>query len=218
VSQVVKLTFGPIQENTYIIYDETSECIVIDPGCTNAKERDELIKTITGLGLKPMRLINTHCHVDHIPGNRLIADTYQIGLEIHPDEVPVLEDAPAFADMFQIEMSGEQPPVAAFIHDGDIVSFGHTSLKALATPGHSPGSLSFYNETEGYVISGDVLFYRSVGRYDLPGADGAVLFRSITTKLMTLPDDVRVYSGHGTDTTIGSERKHNGFLKREMFT
>ncbi len=218
MSQVVKLTFGPIQENTYIIYDETSECIVIDPGCTNAKERDELIKTITGLGLKPMRLINTHCHVDHIPGNRLIADTYQIGLEIHPDEVPVLEDAPAFADMFQIEMSGEQPPVAAFIHDGDIVSFGHTSLKALATPGHSPGSLSFYNETEGYVISGDVLFYRSVGRYDLPGADGAVLFRSITTKLMTLPDDVRVYSGHGTDTTIGSERKHNGFLKREMFT
>ncbi len=218
MSQVVKLTFGPIQENTYIIYDETSECIVIDPGCNNAKERDELIKTITGLGLKPMRLINTHCHVDHIPGNRLIADTYQIGLEIHPDEVPVLEDAPAFADMFQIEMSGEQPPVAAFIHDGDIVSFGHTSLKALATPGHSPGSLSFYNETEGYVISGDVLFYRSVGRYDLPGADGAVLFRSITTKLMTLPDDVRVYSGHGTDTTIGSERKHNGFLKREMFT
>jgi glyoxylase-like metal-dependent hydrolase (beta-lactamase superfamily II) len=211
------LTFGPFQENTYIIYDETLDCVVIDPGCSNAKERAELIKTITDMGLTPTRLINTHCHVDHIPGNPLIAETYNIGLEIHPDEVPVLNDAPSFAGIFQIEMSGDQPAVKAFIHEGDEIKFGNTTLKALATPGHSPGSLSFYNEVDGYVVSGDALFYRSVGRYDLPGADGMVLFQSIMTQLMTLPDDVKVYSGHGPDTTIGSERRHNPFLKKEAF-
>jgi hydroxyacylglutathione hydrolase len=214
---VLKLTFGPFQENTYVIYDQTMECIVIDPGCSNAAERAELLKTIDTLGLKPVRLINTHCHVDHIPGNPLIAGTYHIGLEIHPDEEQVLKDAPGFAGIFQIEMPDEQPPVLAFIHAGDEIRFGKTVLKALPTPGHSPGSLSFYNETEGYVVSGDALFYRSVGRYDLPGASGAVLFDSIMTQLMTLPDNVKVYSGHGPDTTIGSERRHNPFLKKEMF-
>ncbi len=214
MSHLLKLTFGPFSENTYVIYDETLECVVIDPGCSNAAERNELLKTINELGLKPVRLINTHCHVDHIPGNPLIANTYNVRLEIHPNEVPVLEDAPNFAHIFQIEMSGDQPPVKAFINEGDIINFGKTKLRALATPGHSPGSLSFYNEVEGYVISGDALFYRSVGRYDLPGADGNQLLQSITTRLMTLPDDVKVYSGHGPDTTIGSERRHNPFLRQ----
>jgi len=212
VSHLLKLTFGPFTENTYVIYDETQECIVIDPGCSNAAERAALLKTINDLGLQPVRLINTHCHVDHIPGNALIADTYQTGLEIHPDEVEVLADAPNYAHIFGIEMSGAQPPVKAFIHEGDVINFGKTKLKALATPGHSPGSLSFYNEVEGYVVSGDALFYRSVGRYDLPGADGKQLLESIKTRLMTLPDDVKVYPGHGPDTTIGSERRHNPFL------
>ena len=216
MSHLLKLTFGPFSENTYVIYDETLECVVIDPGCSNAAERNELLKTINELGLKPVRLINTHCHVDHIPGNPLIANTYNVGLEIHPTEVPVLEDAPNFAHIFQIEMSGDQPPVKAFINEGDIINFGKTKLKALATPGHSPGSLSFYNEVEGYVISGDALFYRSVGRYDLPGADGNQLLQSITTRLMILPDDVKVYSGHGPDTTIGSERRHNPFLRANL--
>lgn len=217
MSHLLKLTFGPFQENTYVIYDQTLECIVIDPGCTNAAERAELLKTIDDLGLKPVRLINTHCHVDHIPGNPLIAETYNIGLEIHPNEVEVLKNAVNYADIFRIEMSGEQPPVKAFINEGDEIKFGTTVLKTLLTPGHSPGSISFYNETEGYVVSGDVLFYRSVGRYDLPGASGEVLFKSISTQLMTLPDDVKVYSGHGPETTIGSERRHNPFMKKEMF-
>lgn len=217
MSQVVKLPFGPIQENTYVIYDQTLECIVIDPGCSNAAEREELLRVIDSLGLKPVRLINTHCHVDHIPGNPLITSTYGVGLEIHPNEVEVLKNAVDFADIFQIEMAGEQPPVKTFLQAGDEIKFGTTTLKVLFTPGHSPGSVSLYNETEGYVVTGDALFYRSVGRYDLPGANGLQLFESITTQLMTLPDDVKVYSGHGTDTTIGSERKHNPFLKREMF-
>lgn len=217
MSHLLKLTFGPFQENTYVIYDQTLECIVIDPGCTNAAERAELLKAIDDLGLKPVRLINTHCHVDHIPGNPLIAETYNIGLEIHPNEVEVLKNAVNYAEIFRIEMSGEQPPVKAFINEGDEIKFGNTVLRTLFTPGHSPGSISFYNEVEGYLVAGDVLFYRSVGRYDLPGASGEVLFKSITTQLITLPDDVKVYSGHGPDTTIGSERRHNPFLKKEMF-
>jgi glyoxylase-like metal-dependent hydrolase (beta-lactamase superfamily II) len=217
MSQVVKLTYGPFSENTYLIYDETMECVVIDPGCADARERADLIETINKLGLKPVRLINTHCHVDHIPGNPLIVNTYHIGLEINPLEVDVLKNAPGYAHIFQIEMEEPQPPVKNYLQEGDVVTFGNTSLDVLFTPGHSPGSISFYNKADGYVISGDVLFYRSVGRYDLPGADGMTLFRSITEKMMTLPDDTRVYSGHGPDTTIGAERSHNPFLKKEMF-
>ena len=193
------------------------ECVIIDPGCANERERADLLETITKLGLKPVRLINTHCHVDHIAGNPLIAETYGLGLEINPLEVDVLKSAPDYAHIFQIEMSGEQPVPAKFLNEGDIVTFGHTSLQILFTPGHSPGSISFYNEADQYVISGDVLFYHSVGRYDLPGANGMTLFRSITEKMMTLPDGVMVYSGHGPDTTIGHERTHNPFLKNEMF-
>lgn len=212
MSQVVKLTFGPIMENTFIIYDETSECVIIDPGCANAKERGELIAEISRLQLRPVRLLNTHCHVDHIPGNPLIANTYNIGLEIHPLEEQVLADAPDFADMFGIEMD-TMPPVKGHLTEGDEVQFGNTTLKVLFTPGHSPGSISFYNPIDKYMVSGDVLFYQSIGRYDLPGANGSVLYQTLMEKMMTLPDDTRVYSGHGRDTTIGLERSHNPYLK-----
>lgn len=216
MSQVVKLTFGPFQENTYLLYDETSECAIIDPGCSNAAERNELANVIEKLGLKPVHLVNTHCHVDHIPGNPFIHARFGLGPEINPAELEVLKSAPDYAHIFQIEME-DQPPVRSFLNDGDKVCFGNTSLRVIFTPGHSPGSISLYNETEAYLISGDVLFYRSVGRFDLPGGEGNTLFRSITTRLMSLPDDVKVYSGHGPDTTIGSERRHNPFLKKEMF-
>ncbi len=216
MSQVVKLTFGPVQENTYIIYDETNECAVIDPGCSNAREREQLIAEISKLNLKPVRLLNTHCHVDHIPGNPLIANTYHIGLEIHPLEEQVLSDAPAFAHIFQIEMD-EQPPVSGYLNEGDLIKFGNTTLQVIFTPGHSPGSISFYNEKDKYVISGDVLFYQSIGRYDLPGANANTLFHSLTQKMMTLPDDIKVHSGHGRDTSIGLERKHNPYLTKGSF-
>lgn len=215
MSQVVKLTFGPIMENTFIIYDETSECVVIDPGCSNAREREELIAEISRLQLKPVRLLNTHCHVDHIPGNPLIANTYNIGLEIHPLEEQVLADAPGFGEMFGIEMD-TMPPVKGYLHEGDEVKFGNTTLKVLFTPGHSPGSISFYNPANKYVVSGDVLFYQSIGRYDLPGANGPALFHTLTEVMMNLPDDTRVYCGHGRDTSIGLERSHNPYLRMKQ--
>ena len=202
-------------ENTFIIYDETGECAVIDPGCANAREREQLIAEISRLQLKPVRLLNTHCHVDHIPGNPLIANTYGIRLEIHPLEEQVLADAPNFAEMFDIEMDA-MPPVKAFLNEGDEVKFGNTILKVIFTPGHSPGSISFYNPIDKYVVSGDVLFYQSIGRYDLPGANGAVLYRTLTEKMMQLPDDTRVYCGHGRDTSIGLERSHNPYLRMKQ--
>ena len=216
MSQVVKLTFGPIQENTYIIYDETLECAIIDPGCANAREREQLIAEISKLNLKPVKLLNTHCHVDHIPGNPVIANTYNIGLEIHPLEEQVLREAPSFGEMFGIEMD-TMPAVTGFLNERDKVTFGNTTLDVIFTPGHSPGSISFYHPLDKYVISGDVLFYQSIGRYDLPGADGETLFNTLTQKMMALPDDTRVYSGHGRDTSIGLERKQNPFLRKEMF-
>jgi hydroxyacylglutathione hydrolase len=193
------------------------ECAIIDPGCANAREREQLISEISKLGLKPTRLLNTHCHVDHIPGNPLIANTYNIGLEIHPLEEQVLREAPAFGDMFGIEMD-TMPPIMGFLNEGDEVKFGNTTLQVIFTPGHSPGSISFYNPIDKYVVSGDVLFYQSIGRYDLPGASGEVLFQTLTEKMMKLPDDTRVYSGHGRDTTIGLEKQHNPFLRKEMFS
>lgn len=193
------------------------ECAIIDPGCANARERAQLISEISKLGLKPVRLLNTHCHVDHIPGNPLIANTYNIGLEVHPLEEQVLRGAPAFGDMFGIEMD-TMPPIMGFLNEGDEVKFGNTTLHVLFTPGHSPGSISFYNPIDKYVVSGDVLFYQSIGRYDLPGANGEVLFHTLTEKMMKLPDDTRVYSGHGRDTTIGMEKLHNPFLRKEMFS
>ncbi|MCW3126375.1 MAG: beta-lactamase domain protein [Bacteroidetes bacterium] len=192
------------------------ECTIIDPGCANAREREQLISEISRMELKPVRLLNTHCHVDHIPGNPLIANTYNIGLEVHPLEEQVLREAPSFGDMFGIEMD-TMPPIMGFLNEGDEVRFGNTTLQVIFTPGHSPGSISFYNPIDKYVVSGDVLFYQSIGRYDLPGANGDVLFHTLTEKMMKLPDDTRVYSGHGRDTTIGFERLHNPFLKKEMF-
>jgi hydroxyacylglutathione hydrolase len=129
----------------------------------------------------------------------------------------VLREAPAFGDMFGIEMD-TMPPIMGFLNEGDEVKFGNTTLQVIFTPGHSPGSISFYNPIDKYVVSGDVLFYQSIGRYDLPGASGEVLFQTLTEKMMKLPDDTRVYSGLGRDTTIGLEKQHNPFLRKEMFS
>jgi len=212
VSTIKKFTFNAIYENTYIIYDETKECIIIDPGCSNASEKNELASFILSHGLKPVRLVNTHCHVDHIPGNGFVAETYSVGLEINELEQFILDRAPDYGEMFGID-TGVQPPVKSYLKEGDEIKFGTTTLTLLFTPGHSPGSLTFYNKSEKYAIVGDVLFYKSVGRFDIPGADGSTLFKSITEKLMTLPDDVKIYCGHGQETSIGFERANNPFLR-----
>ncbi len=210
---VSKLTFNPFQENTYIVSDETGECIIFDPGCYTQKEREELKNFISENEWTPVRLINTHCHLDHVFGNAFVAETYGLELEIHRGELPVLEAVPQVCQVYGIQLPQPSPSPGRFIETGDTILFGNTSLKALFTPGHSPASLSFYCEADKFIIAGDVLFFQSIGRTDLPGGDMATLLGSIKDQLFPLGDDVAVHPGHGPDTSIGYEKQHNLFLQ-----
>ncbi|MBL7778127.1 MAG: MBL fold metallo-hydrolase [Chitinophagales bacterium] len=214
--RVFRHTFNPFQENTYVVADATNECIIVDAGCNNDRERRALQQTIEAHGLKPVKLLNTHCHIDHFPGNKFVCDTYGLLPEFHEVELEVMYRALDYREIFGFDCEPSPEP-KVFLKEGDIVSFGETKLQVLFTPGHSPGSISFYNAENSVLLSGDVLFQGSVGRYDLPGADGETLFRSITEKLMILPDNTKVCSGHGPETTIGQERKTNPFLNRGFF-
>ncbi len=213
MAEILQFTFNPFQENTYVVYDNSGACIIFDPGCFDQREKEQLVQEIEKRELKPVRLINTHCHIDHIFGNQFVADQYNLPLEIHRGEIPVLKAAPQSAMLFGLPNPGKlSPEPEKFIEEGDLVEFGHTRLKAILTPGHSPASLSFYCEADKFLIAGDVLFPGSIGRTDLPGGDFKTLINSITNKLFPLGDEVTVYPGHGPATNIGYERKHNPFL------
>ncbi|MEM1319179.1 MAG: MBL fold metallo-hydrolase [Bacteroidota bacterium] len=210
---VANFSFNPFQENTYIIHDESKECIIIDPGCYTENERIQLKQFISYNNLKPVRLINTHCHLDHVFGNRFCADTYNLSLEIHEKELQVLNSVPQVCQLYGIPLPDESPQPSRFIKVGETIRFGQTTLETLFTPGHSPGSLSFYCRDSQFVIAGDVLFHEGIGRTDLPGGDYATLINSIRSQLFVLPDETRVYAGHMQSTTVGHEKEHNPFLQ-----
>ena len=212
--KIHKLTFNPFSENTYVVADETKDCAIIDPGCCNDKERMELVNIIEANGLKPLLLLNTHCHIDHIPGNKFVFEKYGLLPEIHENELEIMHLAPQYGKFFGFDCP-ESPEPNKFLKPGDEVKLGNTTFKVLFTPGHSPGSISFNSEPDKAVISGDVLFYRSVGRFDLPESNGKDLYNSLVNVMMKLPDDVKVYSGHGPETTIGFERYNNPFIQDE---
>lgn len=210
---VESLTFNPFEENTYIIADtEKKECIIIDPGCFDQQERDELETFLARSGWKPVRLINTHCHIDHILGNAFAARTYGLDLEIHSGELPVLHAGPAVAAMYAIPYEVSPQP-SKFLNEGDILTFGGKEIEVIFAPGHSPASICLYSKDGGWLIGGDVLFYESIGRTDLPGGDHETLLSSIREKLWPLPGDTIVYPGHGPKTTIGHEKLFNPFLQ-----
>lgn len=209
--KIQSFTFNPFSENSYILSDETGECVVIDPGCHNNTEEQELTNYINENGLKPVKLLNTHCHVDHVFGNLFVAEKWKLGLEVHKLDVPVLESFAKVCQMYGFT-PGPQPAPSAFLEDGHAVVFGNSTLHILLTPGHSPGSVCFYCAEQKFVIGGDVLFLNSIGRTDLPGGDFDTLEKSIREKLYTLHDDVKVYPGHGPATTIGYEKKNNPFV------
>lgn len=210
--EIAIFTFNAFQENTYILYDDTKECVIIDPGCSNRAEEEELSNFITKKNLKPVRLIMTHGHVDHMLGNKFVADKYGLDVEIHKDEVSVLMASPRIGMMYGFPVTPSPEP-KHFIEEGDEITFGNTTLKALLTPGHSPASISFFCEVGNFVIGGDVLFRQSIGRTDLPGGNFNTLINSIKTKFFPLGDDVKVFPGHGPDTTIGFEKKFNSYLQ-----
>lgn len=204
-------TFSPIAENTYILFDETKACVIIDPGCYDDRERLELADFIKNNGLNPVKLLNTHCHLDHVFGNDFVAKKYNLKVEAHQNEVPVLEAFERSAAMYGLQ-ADPSPAISTFLKEGDQIHFGNSILDILFTPGHSPGSITFYSREQQFMISGDVLFYGSIGRSDLPGGDHATLISSIKKKLVPLGDGFKIYSGHGPITTIGFERVNNPFL------
>lgn len=210
--QVKSFEFSPIQENTYILYNEFNSCIIIDPGCYFDDEKETLSNFIDKMKLTPKMLLNTHCHLDHVFGNKYVAEKYGLILCIHEGEKKVLEFAPASGLMYNMPFDNYTGELD-FIREGEAITMDNDSLKVLLTPGHSPASLSFYNEKDGFVISGDALFKQSIGRTDLPGGDYDILIESIQTQLLTLPDTTKVYSGHGPVTTIGDEKRNNPFLQ-----
>lgn len=210
--QLQAFEFSPIQENTYLLYNEHNDCIIIDPGCYYEEEREMLLNFIQSKNLNPVLLLNTHCHLDHVFGNKFVAEKFRLIPHIHPLEKKLLEYAPTSGLMYNLPFDNYTGELA-YIDEGSILKVGDDELVAIFTPGHSPGSLSFYCKKQFFIISGDVLFQRSIGRTDLPGGDHATLIRSIQEKLMILPDETNVYSGHGPSTTLIAERNGNPFLK-----
>jgi len=210
--QLHSFEFSPIQENTYILLNEEKECAIIDPGCYFPEERDQLLQFIQKASLKPMLLLNTHCHLDHVFGNKFIAETFQLKLHIHPFEKVVLDYAPTSGLMYNLPFDNYTGELI-YLEDLQRIKIGSSELEVMLTPGHSPGSLSFYCQADEFVISGDALFNKSIGRTDLPGGNQALLIKSIKEKLLVLPHQTNVFSGHGSPTTIGNEKLHNPFLQ-----
>jgi glyoxylase-like metal-dependent hydrolase (beta-lactamase superfamily II) len=209
--KIKTFVFSPIQENTYLLYDEFNNCAIIDPGCYFDAEKEQLVGFIQKNGLQPKTLLNSHCHLDHVFGNKYIAETFGLVAQIHEKEKPVLEFAPASGLMWNMPFDNYTGELI-FLKGGDKVMIGKDELLVIEAPGHSPGHICFYCAKQHFLIGGDVLFSRSIGRTDLPGGNHAQLIQSIKEKLFVLPGDTIVYSGHGASTTIGEEKLYNPYL------
>lgn len=205
-------TFNPVQENSYLLYNEAGECILVDPGCYFPEEEAELADFVKEKGLKPLLLLNTHCHFDHVFGNRFVHTTWGLEPWIHPLEKPLLERADQAALRWQLPFENYQGPVH-LLEDDSTLTFGEDELKVIWMPGHSPGSVGFYHAQQQFIIAGDVLFRGSIGRTDLPGGEHETLLKSIQTRMYQLPDETVVYPGHGPATRVYTEKKSNPFVK-----
>ena len=211
--EIHQITFNTFQENTFILWDNTTDCIIIDPGCYERNEELVLVDFINKNNLNPVKLINTHCHIDHILGNKFVSEKWDLELYMNKIDLPLLEDSGDIARMYGFEDYKGSPYPKHYLEEGDILEFGESKLEILFTPGHAPGHICLFNKEERFIVSGDVLFNGSIGRTDLPGGDFDTLIESIKTKLMTLQDETIVYCGHGPSTSIGRERLSNPFLQ-----
>ena len=209
--QIETLVFNDFQVNTFILYDETGECIIIDPGCSNEEEQQKLDLFIKLRNLKPVGLYNTHLHIDHIFGNEYVINKYKLPFLIHPEGIHFLNTAVGFASVFGFDLQRVPKPDGHLV-EGDKIKFGNSQLDVIETPGHAAGSFCFICKPQKFVIVGDVLFSGSVGRTDLPSGNMDILLNSIRKKLFHLSDDFIVYCGHGPTTTIGEERLYNPYL------
>ena len=211
--KIKSFTFNSFQENTYVVYDDTKECIIIDPGCYTEEERAILKRFITSENINPVKLINTHCHIDHILGNKFASEQWDLELYMNKKDLPLLENAGNIGKMYGLEYYEGSPYPKHFLTQGNPLTFGKSNFEILFTPGHSPGHICLYSKENNLLIAGDVLFQRSIGRTDLPGGDHSTLINSIITQLFPLPNETQVFCGHGPSTNLGYEKEHNPFLK-----
>lgn len=212
MTEVAQLTFNPFQENTYVVFDDTKDCVIIDPGCYERHEELELVEFIENNGLNPVRLLLTHSHIDHVLGNDFVCRQFALKPEVHESDLQTLLSVVNYAHVYGFEGYKPSPEPESFIAEGTTLEFGTTKLEVRFVPGHAPGHIVFINHEEKFVINGDCLFYGSIGRTDLPGGDHQTLLDSIRRELFSLPDDYKVYCGHGQPTTIGFEKQNNPFL------
>ncbi|NOY51708.1 MAG: MBL fold metallo-hydrolase [Chlorobi bacterium] len=208
---IKRFAFNPYQVNTYVLSDETGECIIIDPGMDGLDEKEQFDNYIKTNNLKPTRLLNTHAHIDHIIANEYVSSKYNIQLNAHSDSGKFLDEALIYASTFGLNMS-DVKMIDEVLVDNQFVEFGNSRIQVFETPGHADGSVCFYNKGDGFVITGDVLFKESVGRTDLKTGDYDLLQKSIWEKLFTLPDETTAFPGHGPETNIGFEKIHNPFV------
>ncbi|GHB33978.1 MBL fold metallo-hydrolase [Mongoliitalea lutea] len=204
-------TFNPFLENTYIVYDDSKKAVIFDPGCYEKYERDELTFFIHDQELEVVALINTHCHIDHVLGNAFIKQTYGVPLWIHSKEKPVLKSVSVYAPSYGFH-AYQETEADELLDNHQTFKVGNEELEIRFVPGHAPGHLVFHHAGTGICIAGDTLFQGSIGRTDLPGGDHQTLLQSIRQEMFTLPDETKVYPGHGPSTTIGFEKIHNPFV------
>jgi len=218
LAKIKTFEFNPLGVNTYLLSDDTKECVVIDASAYYADERELLLNYILDHNFIVRHLLNTHLHFDHLFGINMLASQFDLTLKCHRADEFLLEDINKQLQMFGLPSTNTnfRPEIGHYLNEGDIITFGHQSLKVIHLPGHSPGSIVFYNEADGSLFSGDVLFHSGIGRTDFPGGNYDDLVNNIQTKLFILPDETIVYSGHGPTTTIGFEKKHNPFVGMEL--
>ena len=209
---IKRFEFNPFRENTYLISDDTGECMIIDPGCYEPEEHDLLLEYFKESQLKPVKIVNTHCHIDHILGTAFLHDQYKLPFLIHPEEKPLLTASITQGELFGLEVKTPPEPTD-FLNEGDTVTIGDSVFEVIHIPGHSPGGIVLLNKDQQCMFTGDVLFQGSIGRTDLLGGDYDSLVSSIRQKLLILDPMIRVYPGHGPDTTIGIENQSNPFFQ-----
>lgn len=202
-------TFNAFQENTYVLEDEAKNCVVIDPGCYERHEQDELFSFIENNKLKPIALLSTHAHIDHVLGNAAFLSRFPVDYYLHPEDIDTLRHVAGYAHLYGFEGYQVSPDPTCLLDDKQQLVFGGMELQVIFGPGHCPGHVAFYAANEKVVVNGDILFKGSFGRTDLPGGSMEILKKTIHERMFTLPDETVVYCGHGPATTIGEEKKSN---------
>ncbi|MEO9257785.1 MAG: MBL fold metallo-hydrolase [Crocinitomicaceae bacterium] len=210
--KVKKFTFNGFQENTYIVSDELKNCVIIDPGCYETHEKETLFQYIEKEQLTPVALLNTHAHIDHVMGNAAVLEKYPIDFYLHSEDIPTLHAVAGYAHLYGFPGYIPSPSPTKILKGGETLKFGEIEFDVIFGPGHAPGHVAFYSSKHNFVINGDILFQGSFGRVDLPGGDIETLKETIFEKMFKLPEDTLVYCGHGSETTIGTEKKSNMIL------